>query len=161
MQQVDIAIVGAGFGGIGLGARLRGAGFDSFAIFERDVGCGGAVDARVLVTACGQLRNPYVPEFQGLDDFEGDWWHSARWNHDVDLRGKRVAVVGTGATSIQVVPELAGVAGRLDVFQRTPPWVVPRKDRADTRGAGGLLRRGGLVRRCSRGRSFWRRASRS
>jgi cation diffusion facilitator CzcD-associated flavoprotein CzcO len=239
---VDVAIVGAGFGGIGLAARLRQAGFHSLAIFERDRGPGGtwransypglacdipshlyslsfvpnrewsrrypgrdeilaylerivdefglrerlrdetevasacfdadarrwrletaagdSVEARVLVAACGQLSNPHVPAFEGLGEFRGRHWHSARWDHDFELRGKRVAVIGTGATSVQIVPELAGVAARLDVFQRSAPWVVPRKDRAYSRLERAVLARSELVRRLYRAKIFWNQESR-
>src|SRR5207248_4102693 len=95
-----------------------------------------------------------------LDEFRGRHWHSARWDHGFDLRDKRVAVIGTGATSIQVVPELAGVAARVDVFQRSAPWVVPRKDRAYTRLECTLLARSDLVRRLYRTKIFWTLESR-
>ena len=85
--------------------------------------------ARALVSAVGLLTRPIIPALPGLADFAGPVFHSAQWNHDVDLRGKRVAVVGTGASAIQFVPELARIASRLTVFQRTPPWILPRGDR--------------------------------
>lgn len=66
--------------------------------------------------------------FAGLDEFEGKKIHSAAWDHDYDLKGKRIAVIGTGASAVQIVPELAKCAGKLTVFQRTPPWIMPRPD---------------------------------
>ena len=94
----------------------------------------GTYTADVVVAAPGPLSEPSIPDLPGLDDFEGEVFHTARWNHDVDLRGKRVAVVGTGASAIQAVPEIAPVVDHLDVYQRTPPWVVPHRDRPITRG---------------------------
>ena len=84
--------------------------------------------ARVLVAGIGGLNRPALPDIEGLEDFPGPVMHSAAWDHSVDLEGKRVAVIGTGASAIQIVPEVAKVAGRLDVFQRTAPWVLPRID---------------------------------
>ncbi|NYG56896.1 flavin-containing monooxygenase [Nocardioides perillae] len=85
--------------------------------------------ARFLVTGSGGLSEPKMPDIEGIDSFAGRVFHSARWDHDADLAGKRVAVIGTGASAIQIVPELQKVAGRLDVYQRTAPWVMPRHDR--------------------------------
>ena len=92
----------------------------------------GEVVARVVVAGFGPLSEPSVPDLPGLDSFAGTTFHTAQWNHDYDLRGKRVAVVGTGASAIQVVPQIAPDAERLTVFQRTPPWVVPHRDRPIT-----------------------------
>src|SRR5919112_1823608 len=89
----------------------------------------GALTADVLVSAAGALSDPKNPDIAGFDSFEGEVFHSARWNHDYDLAGKRVAVIGTGASAIQIVPEIAPVVGHLDVYQRTAPWVIPRNDR--------------------------------
>jgi cation diffusion facilitator CzcD-associated flavoprotein CzcO len=93
----------------------------------------GSVTADVLVTASGGLSEPKMPDLEGLDEFTGEIFHSARWNHDFDLTGKRVAVIGTGASAIQIVPEVAKQAAHLDVYQRTAPWVMPRRDREYTR----------------------------
>ena len=206
-----VAIVGAGFGGIGLGIKLRQAGIESFTIFEKAGGVGGVwrdnsypgltcdvpshlyqfsfepnhdwtrrfpqrdeilaylervtdkyglrdhmrfgtevasadfddehghwlvrlaggeeVEADVLVTATGQLSRPSFPSIPGLDDFKGDLFHSARWNHRCDLTGKRVAAIGTGASAVQYVPEIAKQVERLHLYQRTPGWVIPKPDR--------------------------------
>jgi len=83
------------------------------------------LEAPVLVTAVGQLNRPRYPDIEGLETFEGPSFHSARWRHDVDLTGKRVAVIGTGASAFQFVPEIAPKVAHLDVFQRTPPWCIP------------------------------------
>ncbi len=92
----------------------------------------GTVLADVLVTGSGGLSEPKLPEIAGIDDFAGEVFHSSRWNHDYDLTGKRVAVIGTGASAIQIVPAIAERVGHLDVYQRTAPWVMPRSDRAYT-----------------------------
>ncbi|MEU8434274.1 NAD(P)/FAD-dependent oxidoreductase [Streptomyces sp. NPDC029216] len=90
----------------------------------------GAFTADVVVSATGPLSDPKMPDIPGLDEFPGKVFHSARWDHDYDLRGKRVAVIGTGASAIQIVPAIAPKTARLTLFQRTPPWVMPRTDRA-------------------------------
>jgi 4-hydroxyacetophenone monooxygenase len=81
--------------------------------------------AKALITAVGQLNRPRYPDIPGLETFNGPSFHSARWRHDVDLRGQRVAVIGTGASAFQFVPEIAPKVGHLEVFQRTPPWTLP------------------------------------
>jgi cation diffusion facilitator CzcD-associated flavoprotein CzcO len=207
----DVLIVGAGFGGLAMGVKLRAAGFEDFLIIEKgdDVGgtwrdntypgCAcdvpshlyslsfaqkpdwsrmypgqaelfeyvktvadehdlrrrirfgtamlaaawdmaagawvvttdrGIVMSRVLISAMGGLHIPALPELPGLERFAGPKFHSARWDHSVDLAGKRVAVVGTGASAIQFVPRIAAKVARLDVYQRTPAWVIPKPDRA-------------------------------
>lgn len=207
----SVAIVGAGFGGIGLGIKLKEAGIESFTILEKAGGVGGVwrdnsypgltcdvpshlyqysfepnhdwtrrfprrdeilaylerctdkyglrehmrfatevasadfdeesgrwlvrlvggeeLEADVLVTATGQLSRPSYPDIPGLDRFSGELFHSARWNHDYDMSGKRVAAVGTGASAVQYVPEIAPMVSRLYLFQRTPGWVIPKPDR--------------------------------
>ncbi len=211
-SEFPIAIVGAGFAGIGTAIRLKKAGIHSFTIFERagDVGgtwrdnrypgaacdvpshvyslsfesnpawshkyCGSeeiwrylrglvdkwqlgphlrlntavtsarfdesrgawtlttdrdeAITARVVVSCVGGLVDPRLPDIKGLHAFEGEIFHTARWRSDVELAGRRVAVIGTGASAVQVVPGVAHEVERLHVFQRTPGWVVPRLDRA-------------------------------
>ena len=83
------------------------------------------LEADALVTAVGQLNRPRYPDIEGLETFDGPSFHSARWRKDVDLAGKRVAVIGTGASAFQFVPEIAPTVAHLDVFQRTPPWCIP------------------------------------
>ncbi|HEY9283328.1 MAG TPA: NAD(P)/FAD-dependent oxidoreductase, partial [Pyrinomonadaceae bacterium] len=204
----EIAIIGAGFGGLGAAIRLRQRGIDDFVIFERaaDVGgtwrdntypgcacdvqshlysfsfapnpdwthsfsrqpeiwdylrrCArdfgvlprvrfnhdvrdaawdesarrwrvetshGSFTARALVVAAGALSEPSLPDLPGLAAFRGRVFHSARWDHGYDLTSRRVAVVGTGASAVQFVPEIQPRVARLDVYQRTPPWVMPRR----------------------------------
>jgi cation diffusion facilitator CzcD-associated flavoprotein CzcO len=88
----------------------------------------GAFEADVVVTACGQLSVPSVPPIEGLDQFEGPRFHTAEWDHDVDLDGKRVAVVGTGCSAIQVVPAIRSRVAQVDVYQRSPGWTFPKMD---------------------------------
>jgi len=100
-----------------------------------------------------------MPDIEGIDTFQGHVFHSARWDHDVDLTGKRVAVIGTGASAIQIVPELAKVAqssgGHVDVYQRTAPWVIPRNDRVYSRVERAALRRVPGLRRLYRTGLYW------
>src|SRR4051794_15810222 len=79
-----------------------------------------------LVVGAGGLSEPRLPDIEGISSFQGQVFHSARWDHDVDLRGKRVAVIGTGASAVQIIPELQGLVAHLDVYQRTAAWVIPR-----------------------------------
>jgi cation diffusion facilitator CzcD-associated flavoprotein CzcO len=90
----------------------------------------GRYTAKILVTAFGALCEPSLPDIKGIESFAGEIFHSSRWNHDYDLTGKRVAVIGTGASSIQLVPQIARQVSHLDVYQRTAPWILPRHDRA-------------------------------
>ena len=85
----------------------------------------------LVVSAVGQLNRPKLPDIPGVETFEGPAFHSARWDHSVDLAGKRVAVIGTGASAVQFVPEIAPVVGGLGVFQRTPPWIGPTENYHD------------------------------
>jgi len=82
--------------------------------------------AQFLISGAGALHIPRLPDIDGLADFQGPAFHSAQWDHDVDLAGKRVAVIGTGASAIQIVPGIIGEVAELQLYQRTPPWVVPR-----------------------------------
>jgi cation diffusion facilitator CzcD-associated flavoprotein CzcO len=212
MTDTDVAIIGAGFGGLGAAIRMRQKGFTDFLIFEqadeiggtwRDntyPGCAcdvpshlysysfalnpkwtdtfsgqheiweyllecadrygvrphlrlghavrevswdgarwtietsqGTYTARVVVASTGPLSEPSTPDIPGLDSFAGTVFHSARWRHEHDLRGKAVAVIGTGASAIQFVPSIQPVVGKLNLFQRTPAWVMPRRSRRITR----------------------------
>ncbi|WP_280419442.1 flavin-containing monooxygenase [Nocardia carnea] len=208
---LDVAVIGAGFAGIGTAIRLRQSGIGNFAVFERGSAIGGTwrdntypgaacdipsrlysysfapnpewshtysgsaeilgyiesitakydvtphirlrhnvtgmsfdedtglwaitfegrepVRARAVVLASGPLTEPGFPDIPGIDTFTGHKVHSARWDHDYDFTGKRVAVVGTGASAVQIIPELVRKAGSVRVFQRTPGWVLPRVNR--------------------------------
>ncbi|MCY7413112.1 MAG: NAD(P)/FAD-dependent oxidoreductase [Salinibacterium sp.] len=92
----------------------------------------GVITADSVILACGRLTEPRIPELPGLETFRGELVHAARWRDDIDFAGKRVALVGTGASAVQLVPHLAAVTGELVVFQRSAPWIVPRADRAYT-----------------------------
>jgi len=103
------------------------------------------VVADVVVSAVGLFGGARYPDIAGLADFAGDLMHTSEWDATVDLTGKRVAVVGTGASGVQVVPELAGTAAQLTVFQRTPPWMVPKEDRPFSVEELGRFRRNPLA----------------
>ncbi|MEA2348548.1 MAG: hypothetical protein QOG62_2335 [Thermoleophilaceae bacterium] len=89
---------------------------------------GGQHEADLLVTACGQLSVPKTPPIPGLDSFGGPSFHTAEWDHGVDLVGKRVAMVGTGCSAIQVVPQIQPVVAQVDIYQRSPGWTLPKMD---------------------------------
>jgi cation diffusion facilitator CzcD-associated flavoprotein CzcO len=211
VADLPIAIIGAGFAGIGTAIRLRQAGIESFTIFERADEIGGTwrdntypgaacdvpshvysfsfepnpcwsrafaesgeiqdyllrvvdkwqlrsrmrlgteivdarfeegsgtwtlttqndetVTARVVISGVGGLVDPSLPDIKGLSSFGGEIFHTARWRHDYDLRGRNVAVIGTGASAVQVVPSIASEVERLTVFQRTAAWVMPKRDK--------------------------------
>jgi cation diffusion facilitator CzcD-associated flavoprotein CzcO len=102
---------------------------------------GRSYEADAIVLATGQLHKPSYPRLQGLEQFAGHTFHSARWDHGYDLLGKRVAVIGTGASAVQFVPEVAEHAAKLTVFQRTGNWFLPRKNRAYPSAIRALIRR--------------------
>jgi cation diffusion facilitator CzcD-associated flavoprotein CzcO len=228
----EVAIVGAGFGGLGMAIRLKQEGIDDFVVIERDddvggtwwansypgcqcdipsnlysfsfarnpdwdraypmrdqihdylrdcaerfgimphtrLGCEllgatwvaarqrweldtteGPLAARVLVAAPGLLSEPSRPTLPGLERFEGNAFHTAEWDHSDDLTGRRVALLGSGATAVQVVPEIQPRVAKLHLFQRTPPWVIPHTDHAVARGMRELYRRVPPLQKLSRG----------
>ncbi|MGB0289517.1 flavin-containing monooxygenase, partial [Aequoribacter sp.] len=93
---------------------------------------GETIESRVLVSGLGQLNVPFTPDFDGADTFAGDSFHSARWNHGVDLAGKKVAIIGNAASALQFIPHVAEAAEQVHVYQRSANYVVPRNDRAYT-----------------------------
>jgi cation diffusion facilitator CzcD-associated flavoprotein CzcO len=112
------------------GTEVTGAAYDSASgKWTVSVSTGEPVVVDVLVSAVGQLSRPGIPDLPGLESFAGDAFHSATWDHGVDLRGKRVAVVGTGASAVQFVPEIQPRVAHMTVFQRSAPYVIPRPDR--------------------------------
>jgi cation diffusion facilitator CzcD-associated flavoprotein CzcO len=111
--------------------------------------------ARVVIAGVGGLVDPSYPSIEGLAGFEGDMIHTARWNHDVDLAKKRVAVIGTGASAVQVVPSIASTVSTLKVFQRTPGWVVPKADRLYPKRLRRFLARFPFFLRISRFMKYW------
>jgi cation diffusion facilitator CzcD-associated flavoprotein CzcO/acetyl esterase/lipase len=125
-----------------LSTRVEGADYDEAAQLWRVRLDGGAVlEARILISATGQLSNPVLPDIEGIGSFRGPAFHSARWDHAAALDGKRVAVIGTGASATQFVPELAKRVERLLVFQRSPSYLIPRRDRAYRPWERALFRR--------------------
>lgn len=235
MVGVDVAIVGAGFGGLGMAIQLRRGGRDSFVVLEKTGRIGGTwrdntypgsgcdvpshlysfsfhpgawprryssqgeilgyleelverhalrphlrfgaevvsadfdegsatwtltlaggeeIRARAVVSSVGQLNRPALPDIEGRDTFAGASWHSARWDHGCDLTGRRVAVIGTGASAIQLVPEIAGRAARVHVFQRTAPYVIRKPDRPYGRFERWLYRRVPLLQGADRLRIY-------
>jgi cation diffusion facilitator CzcD-associated flavoprotein CzcO len=114
----------------------------------------GAYQADVLVAACGQLSVPKVPPLAGLETFAGPAFHTAAWRHDLDLRGKRVAVIGTGCSAIQVVPAIQPVVSQLDVYQRSPGWTWPKMDFAYSERAQRTFERFPVLQRADRALIF-------
>lgn len=105
---------------------------DSRAMWKIRSASGKAFESTVLVAALGQLNRPLIPDIEGGNTFKGPAFHSARWDHSVRLAGKRVAIIGSAASAVQIIPEIAKEVANLVVFQRTPNWVIPRHDRAIT-----------------------------
>jgi cation diffusion facilitator CzcD-associated flavoprotein CzcO len=115
------------------GVEVTLAGYDDgTATWQVTTSTGEVLEADVLVPAVGQLSRPALPPIPGLDSFAGPSFHSAEWRHDIDLAGKRIAVLGTGASAIQFVPRIRRVAKQITVFQRSAPYVVPKLDRGYT-----------------------------
>ena len=231
VPMIDVAIVGAGFGGLGAAIRLQQEGRKDFLVFERDDAVGGTwhvntypgaqcdipsalysfsfapnpdwtrlyplqpeieaylndcadkfgihdrirfghevVDAswndaqsrwlvttskgtwsaRVLIGALGPFSEPARPEIAGLDSFSGSVFHSAQWDHEHSAQGRRLAVIGTGASAVQFVPRLAPEAAHLTLFQRTPTWILPHPDRPISESGQQVLRRFPLAQRAMR-----------
>jgi cation diffusion facilitator CzcD-associated flavoprotein CzcO len=114
---------------IRFGAEVAGAAFDeTSALWTVTLASGESVQARALVTGVGQLSRPAFPKIEGIERFGGTVFHSAEWDPAYSVAGKRVAVVGTGASAIQFIPEVANEAAKLHVVQRTPPYIVPKPD---------------------------------
>ncbi len=138
-----------------LGTDLVAGSWDDRAMLWRLETNRGAFTADAVISGCGGLVEPALPDVPGVETFEGEAFHSARWNHDVDLRGKRVAVIGTGASAIQFVPAIQPEVGHLTVFQRTPPWIVPRLDWEYPEAQRKLLRAAPALLKANRLRQYW------
>jgi cyclohexanone monooxygenase len=109
--------------------KVLGATFDDDEdLWRIELDSGAPLTARFLINACGVLVTPNLPDIDGVDSFAGVTMHTARWDHTQDLTGKRVAIIGTGASAVQVIPEIAPIVERLTVFQRTPIWCFPKPD---------------------------------
>ncbi len=235
--DLPIAIIGAGFAGIGTAIQLRKAGINSFTLFERADEIGGTwrdnsypgcacdvpshvysfsfepnpgwtrtfagsaeiqdyllglvekwklrpqlrlgteivdarfdeaagvwilttdadeqIRARIVVSGVGGLVDPALPDIKGLESFRGELFHTARWNHEVDITGKKVGVIGTGASAVQVVPSIAAQVETLTVFQRTAAWVMPKGDRVYSEATRRRLARFPALLRLSRFVKYW------
>ncbi|MEY1662248.1 flavin-containing monooxygenase [Isoalcanivorax beigongshangi] len=123
--------------------------------WEATTAAGDCWRARAVVMAAGGLANPGWPNINGRESFAGKVMHSARWDHDYDFSGKKVAVIGTGASAIQIVPELVKQAGQVKVFQRTAPWVLPRMDYASPDWARKLFAKAPRSQQLVRDALFW------
>jgi cation diffusion facilitator CzcD-associated flavoprotein CzcO len=109
------------------GVEVTGASYDEATrSWHLETAAGESIDTDVLITCVGQLSRPSVPDLPGLSSFTGPAFHSAEWDHSIELRGKRVAVLGTGASAIQFVPAIAPDVAHLTVFQRSAPWIAPK-----------------------------------
>ena len=120
----------------------------------------GELMADVLISGCGQLNRPHIPAIEGLDQFEGTHFHSARWQHDHSLEGKHVAVVGNGASAIQFVPRIAPRVASLKIFQRSAHWIVKKPDRAYSAIERTAFRRLPWLRRLHRYQLYWQMEAR-
>ncbi len=114
----------------------------------------GPHEAELLLTACGQLSVPKTPAIPGLESFDGPVFHTAEWRHDVELTGKRVAVVGAGCSAIQVVPAIQPIVAQLDVYQRSAGWTMPKMDYAYSERAHALFKRFPALRSLDRAAVF-------
>jgi cation diffusion facilitator CzcD-associated flavoprotein CzcO len=139
------------------GCEVERATWDAEARRWRVQTSSGEIVARVLIAGAGPLHEPKLPDVPGIHDFEGTLFHSATWDHDHDLTGERVAVIGTGASSIQFVPQIQPQVKSLHLFQRTPPWVMPRRQRRITRVERALFRRFPALQRATRSAIYWAR----
>ena len=124
-----------------LNTRIVGCSFDEERhVWQLDVEGGSPLTARFVIGATGVFAKPRTPDIAGLGDFAGETMHTARWDHGVDLQGKRVGIIGTGASAVQVIPEIARVVEHLTVFQRTPIWCLPKPDAPLPRWARTVMR---------------------
>lgn len=117
----------------------------------------GSYEANYLVLGCGSLSDPLIPEIKGQDKFGGQAFHSAEWPEDLDLTGKKVAVIGTGASAIQFIPAIQSKVSQLTVFQRTPAWVLPRHDEKIPEPKKWLFRRFEIAQKLQRQMIYWQR----
>ena len=141
---------------ITFGVEVTGLAFDDArGAWTVDTRSGAQYEARTVIMASGPLSNASLPAIRGIDTFQGRKIHSARWDHDYDMSGKRVAVIGTGASAVQIVPELVKQAASVKVFQRTPGWVLPRLDFATPPAARVLFKAVPGTQHAARAGLFW------
>lgn len=124
-------------------------------VWKLHTAAGEIVTARMVVFACGQLNRPMIPDIHGLDVYKGARFHSARWDHSFDYAHKKIAVIGTGASAIQFVPELVKKAAQVLLFQRSAAWVIPKNDRPYTPFEKQLLARFDWLRKLYRSWIYW------
>ena len=110
----------------------------------------GLYKAKTVMFTTGPITEPSMPKVKGIETFKGEMFHSARWNHDYDLKGKRVAVIGTGASAIQFIPQVQPLASELFVFQRTAPWVLPKADMYLNNTVKGVIKRFPVIQKTCR-----------
>ncbi len=139
-----------------LGTPVTGATYDAARGTWMVEAGGERLEARVLVAATGGLSRPSYPDLEGLDSFRGRIFHSARWDHTRPLDGARVAVIGTGASAIQIVPGIVDRVSRLHVYQRTAPWILPKADRPIPEGRRRLYARVPVAQQLARLSLYWR-----
>lgn len=138
------------------GKALTAADFDAArGVWRLVFADGSRHEANVLVSAVGQLHRPKIPKIPGAESFAGVSFHSARWQHDYDFSGKRVAVIGTGPSAVQFVPAIQPRVGAMQVYQRSPGWTIPKFDRKFTRFERVLLKYVPLLHDLDRRRIFW------
>ncbi|HEY1996336.1 NAD(P)/FAD-dependent oxidoreductase [Paraburkholderia sp.] len=149
-------------------ARIAAARFDEAAqVWQLEIGHDGAatrretVEADIVIAASGPLSRPALPQIAGLESFAGKLFHSARWDHDYPLDGKRVAVIGTGASAIQFVPRIQPRVAHLKLFQRTAPWIMPRPDKPVSPREQWLFRHLPFTQRFVRSAIYWQLESRA
>lgn len=144
-------------GKIRFGAEVTAARWDPATRTWQVETTSGTVTALYLVSAAGPLSDPLIPAIPGLGTFAGTIFHSATWNHGHDLTGRNVAVIGTGASAIQFVPQIQPLVSRLNVFQRTPPWILPRRDRRISSLEHWLFQHAPVTQRLARAGIYWGR----
>ncbi|MFC3713994.1 flavin-containing monooxygenase [Sphingoaurantiacus capsulatus] len=136
---------------IRFGTEVEGASFDEAAGEWQVRGAdGGRWTARILIVGAGQLNRPWSPDIEGKESFRGTQFHSARWNLDVDLTGQRVASIGNGASAVQYIPEIAPLAEKLTIFQRSSNWLIPRPDEEITPKQHALFKKLPILRQALR-----------
>jgi len=135
---------------------VKGAEFDEpSGVWTLQLSDGSTTTARTVISGTGGLSRPSVPSIEGIDDFKGEMFHSARWDHDCDLRGKRVAVIGSGASAIQIIPNIVDRVSELHAYQRTAAWVMPKGDRPISEREQNLYERLPITQRLFRTALYW------